>query len=167
MRRGANNANKTSTRGGRDGGAQGLTPGSLAPLQAVREKGRAVAGSLREKLPSREVARTRAEGARTWTAQTVRQHPVGAGLGVLALGFLSASLLPASGLERRAYTRAAGKARDLADRLDASGQLEGVLATVRQVATDAAAEQLASLRTKAEEVVPRRKLERVDRKEKR
>ncbi|NOJ86024.1 hypothetical protein HNV26_10260 [Myxococcus xanthus] len=94
----------------------------------------------------------------------MREHPVGAGLGVLALGFLSASLLPASALERRAYTRAAGKARDLADRLDASGRFEEVLATVRHMAADAAAEQLASLRPEPEEGPPRRKLERVDRK---
>ncbi|WP_240462299.1 hypothetical protein, partial [Myxococcus sp. CA023] len=157
-------ANKTAAREGQNGGAPGQTQGGLAPLRTVRDKGRAVAGSLREKFPSRDDARSRAVGAQTWTSQTMRQHPVGAGLGVLALGFLSASLLPASALERRAYTRAAGKARDLADRLDASGRFEDVLATVRQMAAGAAVEQLASLRPKPEEGPSRRKLERVDRK---
>lgn len=157
-------ANKTAAGEGRNGGAPGQTQGGLAPLRTVRDKGRAVAGSLREKFPSRDDARSRAVGAQTWTAQAMRQHPVGAGLGVLALGFLSASLLPASALERRAYTRAAGKARDLADRLDAPGRLEEVLAAVRQMAADAAVEQLASLRPEPEEGPSRRKLERVDRK---
>ena len=154
MKRGAN---KTAARGGRNGDAPGLKHGGLSSL-------RTVAGSLRQKLPSRDDARTRTMEARTWTSRTLRQHPVGAGLGVLALGFLSASLLPASGLERRAYTRASGKAKDLADRLDASGRIDEVLSAVRQVAADAAAEQLASLRPQSDEGAPRRKLERVDRK---
>ncbi|WP_223643663.1 hypothetical protein [Corallococcus sp. EGB] len=157
-------ANKAAERKGRSGDAPGMTQGGLAPLRTVRDKGRAVAGRLRGKLPSRQDARSRTEGARTWTTQTLQQHPVGAGLGVLALGFLSASLVPASGLERRAYARAAGKARDLADRLDASGRLEEVLASVRQVAANAAVEQLESLRSEPEEGPARRRLERVDRK---
>ncbi|MBL0692872.1 hypothetical protein JJE73_04560 [Comamonas sp. JC664] len=95
----------------------------------------------------------------------MRQHPVGTGLGVLALGFLSASLLPASGLERRAYSRASGKAKDLVDRLDASERIGEVLSAVRQVAADAAAEQLASLRPQADAGGARRKLERLVRKD--
>ncbi|WP_229908488.1 hypothetical protein [Comamonas sp. JC664] len=162
MKRGAN---ETAAREGRNGDAPGSKHGGLPSLRTVRAKGLAVAGSLREKLPSRGAARASTTDARTWTSRTMRQHPVGTGLGVLALGFLSASLLPASGLERRAYSRASGKAKDLVDRLDASERIGEVLSAVRQVAADAAAEQLASLRPQADAGGARRKLERLVRKD--
>ncbi|WP_338872222.1 hypothetical protein [Myxococcus stipitatus] len=80
--------------------------------------------------------------ARAWTRRTVHEHPVGMGLGALALGFLSASLLPATQAERRVYSRAADRLRTFADELERSGQLDEAMATLRRVAVSTAAEHL-------------------------
>jgi hypothetical protein len=99
-------------------------------------------GSLKERVPSGEQVRARAADAQAWAVQAVKDHPVTAGLGGLALGFVAASLLPATRQERRAYAHAADKAREVAKALDVGGQLEDLLAKAKEVAITTATQQL-------------------------
>ncbi|GEN10316.1 hypothetical protein SAMN05443572_11082 [Myxococcus fulvus] len=96
--------------------------------------------AIKDRLPTREQTRARADQLRAWTRRTVREHPLGLGLGALALGFLSASLLPSTQAEQRAYGRAAGRMRKLADELEQSGQLDEALSSLRRAAVTTATE---------------------------
>ncbi|WP_246137043.1 MULTISPECIES: hypothetical protein [Myxococcus] len=140
---------------------RGARESTLATLRSVQRKGQAVTGTLKERMPTRDEARARVAQARSWTERTVRAHPVGLGLGALAVGFLSASLLPSSHAERRAYTRAADKLRGLADELESSGQFEDAVSSLRRMAITSAAERLTE---KEPDTSPKRTAKRGERK---
>lgn len=76
----------------------------------------------------------RAEGSRAWAARQIREHPLGTGLGLLTLGFVSAALIPSFRSERRAVARASDTAKDLADRLELARHLEETVQHAREVA---------------------------------
>ena len=123
---------------------RGVKESTLATLQSVGQRGREAAGTLRGRLPSGEAVRAGAVGMRTWSAQMAHEHPVRTGLGAMALGFAAAALFPASRVERRAFTHAAGQVRDLADRFEVPRRYDEVLEAVRQAVAKVVAEQLTS-----------------------
>jgi hypothetical protein len=143
-------ANRTGARakagaqaqGAADNAHRGMRESTLATLQSVGQRSRAAAGNLKGRLPSGQTVRARVTGMREWSGQMASEHPVGMGLGALALGFLSAALFPASRAERRAFDLLAAQTRELADRLEVPRRYDEVREAVRQGVARVVADQL-------------------------
>lgn len=92
--------------------------------------------------PRGQKLREQAAQARDWSERRMRDHPVQLGLGIVALGFLSASLVPSSSAERRVFRRAADSMRDLVDRLEPERRLGEALTRGGEAVREFAADQL-------------------------
>ena len=76
----------------------------------------------------------RAAGSRAWAERQVRERPVSTGLGLMALGFVSAALVPSSRAERRALARTSDAVKDLADRFEVARHFDDALRRAREIA---------------------------------
>lgn len=106
----------------------------LGEPSKMKQRGQAALKSLREHTPSREQLRSQAGAARDWAVEMTETHAVAVGVGALALGLVTAALLPVSNRERKVLASAAEGTRQLSRTLERTRELGPVSALARQLA---------------------------------